>query len=98
MVANGSDRIDDQLDVVEFIRGQMMLSTMHKTLFNHLERYMIKNQKKFVLQSREDESESSDTDLDEGKLMEKIEQSPYYFKLLKGTQTFNDKAENNESD
>ena len=43
MVDEGSDRIDSSLDIVEFIRSQMMLRTMHKTLFNHLERYMIKN-------------------------------------------------------
>ena len=65
MVDEGSDRVDASLDIVEFIRGQMMLSTMQKTLFNHLERYMIKNQKKFVLQSRPDDSSSSDNDLNE---------------------------------
>ena len=46
----GKDRIGKELDIVKFMKKQMMMDTVLKTLFTRLELYLMKNQKQFVLQ------------------------------------------------
>ena len=61
IIAKGSDRIGKQLDIVSFIRKQMLLDTLIKAQFSPLERFLAKHQyKNFVLDpSKSSESDSS---------------------------------------
>ena len=66
----------------------MLLGIAFKTLFTTVERFLIKNQRKFVLNFDEidEESDSSDNDYDDTNLKESIANSKFFNLLLKGTQ------------
>ena len=57
------DRLSKNLDVVTFIKQNMVMQGMMKTLLTPQEKYLIKNQKQFALDSASSSS-SSDTDVD----------------------------------
>ena len=75
----------------------MMFETMLKLLFTRLELYLLKNQKKFVMQYREVETESSGSNNEEHvwkELLNQIQDSKYYTRLFEGTLTKLDKKQN----
>ena len=45
----GLKRIDKELEIHRFLKGQMMMRISFKVLFSKVERFLIKNNKKFVL-------------------------------------------------
>ena len=61
IIDKGSDKIGKQLDIVKFIRKQMLLDTLIKTQFSPLERFLATRQYKvFVLDpAKSSDSESS---------------------------------------
>ena len=64
-----------------------MLEALFKTLFTKLELFLLRNQKKFVLNRKtQDKNQSSDSDADVESLYKQKEESVNYEKLLKGTQ------------
>ena len=42
MIEKGSKRISKQLDIVKFLRSQMLLDTLVKTQFSPVERFLAK--------------------------------------------------------
>ena len=63
IIAKGSDRIGKQLDVVSFIRKQMLLDTLIKAQFSPLERFLATRQyKSFVLDSAKSSDSESNSD------------------------------------
>ena len=45
----GLDRANKELDVERFIKKQMQVSIILKTIFTKAERFLVKNQRNFVL-------------------------------------------------
>ena len=64
-----------------------MLEALFRTLFTKLELFLLRNQKKFVLnRKQQDKNQSSDSDADVESLFKQTDESVNYEKLLKGTQ------------
>ena len=78
----GIDRAYKELDVEYFIKKQMQVSIILRTIFTKAERFLVKNQRKFVLSKQDERELSSDSSFD-GELMTK---GPYFDQLLIGTQ------------
>ena len=81
------ERIEKELDIVTFLRKQMMTSIALKTLFTKAERFLIKNQNTFVLDTEDgndsNSSENSEvSDFDCKRMYEEIPSSKYFKTLL----------------
>ena len=83
-LAKGEDRIERELDVAQFIKRQKRQFIAFKMLFTKMERYLIQNNKTYVLHGS-CESGDSDSDnvspWDEGKDWND-QKSPYFTRLL----------------
>ena len=77
------DCISKELDIVTFLKKQMMQSIALSTLFTKTERFLIKNQRKFVLPQT---SSCDESDYDCDRMYEEAISSTYYGELLNGTQ------------
>ena len=79
--------IDEQLDIVSFVRNSFMIQTQRKVLFTKLERYLLRNQiYPFVVNSKQ-QTTSSDNSAKKFSLeniQEQIAESNYYDKLAQG--------------
>jgi len=65
LLDKGLDRVSKQLDIVTFLRKQMMLDVLIKHQFSPLERYLARRQyKQFVLNSSASESNESEASSD----------------------------------
>ena len=63
----GLGRVEQELDIIKFLKSQMKIDIAIKTLFSKAERYLIKNNRKFVLNTSEsDGSSSTNSNLDNG--------------------------------
>ena len=86
-MAKGEDRIDRELDIAQFIKRQKRQFIAFKMLFTKMERYLIQNNKTFVLHGSCNES-GSESDVvspwEEGKDWND-QSSPYFMKLLELT-------------
>ena len=84
-LAKGEDRIDRELDIAQFIKRQKRQFIAFKVLFTKMERYLIQNNKTFVLHGSCNESGESESDVvspwDEQKEWDD-KTSPYFKKLL----------------
>ena len=85
-LAKGEDRIERELDIAQFIKRQKRQFIAFKLLFTKMERYLIQNNRTFVLHgSCSSKSEESESDVvsswDEGKDWND-QKSPYFEKLL----------------
>ena len=61
MFNRGLNRIERELDLVKYIKKQMMIDTVFEVLFTKADRFLLKNQAKFVLsKSSSDDDEGSD--------------------------------------
>ena len=61
MFNKGLERIERELDLVKYIKKQMMIDTVFEVLFTKADRFLLKNQAKFVLnKSSSDNNEGSD--------------------------------------
>lgn len=60
LFAIGEDRLSESLDVVTFIRNQLMLKATLKAMLSIPEKYLVKNQKKFALDSDDSTSEEEE--------------------------------------
>ena len=60
----GSRRVSKELDIVKFIRKQMIVDVILKTLFSKEEQFLIKRQKQFYLDQNSYKSSSSDIDIE----------------------------------
>ena len=49
MIDRGVERINRELEVDQFLKSQIKMRIMMKALFSKAERYLIRNNKKFVL-------------------------------------------------
>lgn len=80
--------MEKHLDVVAFIRNQMMLNATFKILFNDVERFLLGNQKQFVLNQSQADLETSDSeDSDTTNFKHQEVRSKFYQRLLEGTQS-----------
>ena len=62
MIDNGLEQALKELDVDKFIRMQKSLNLALKTIFTRLERFLLKNQQAFVLNSESNNQDSSESD------------------------------------
>ena len=53
-------RIEKQIDVEELIRTQMRIKVALRSLFTPVERYLLRNNRSFVLDSASSESETAE--------------------------------------
>ena len=53
----GLDRIERELDLVKYIKKQMMIDTVFELLFTKVDRILLKNQAKFVLNKSSSDDE-----------------------------------------
>ena len=60
----GLDRAYKELDVEHFIKKQMQVSIILRTIFTKAERFLVKNQRKFVLSKQDERELSSDSSFD----------------------------------
>ncbi len=61
MFNKGLDRIERELDLVKYIKKQMMIDTVFKLLLTKADRFLLKNQAKFVLnKSSSDDNDGGD--------------------------------------
>ena len=61
LMRQGTDRITKEFDVIRYIKRQMVLDVALKALFTKTDRYLMRNNKSFVLHKAGD-SDSSSTD------------------------------------
>ena len=83
LLGKGSGRITKEFDVIRYIKRSMMLDIAFKTLFTKTDRYLLQNNKAFILQHKGKKSsdDSSSTDW-EPELPYNYHASPYQRKLL----------------
>ena len=55
----GLRRIDKELEIDQFLKQQIKMKIAIKALFSKIERFLIRNNKKFVIQTDSSDSESS---------------------------------------
>ena len=55
----GLSRIEDELDIVRFVKQQKYLQIMLETLFNSSEMFLLKKNKKLILNQKEINNENS---------------------------------------
>ena len=55
----GLKRIDKELEIDQFLKQQIKMKIAMKALFSKIERFLIRNNKKFVIQTDSSDGESS---------------------------------------
>ena len=55
----GLRRIDKELEIDQFLKQQIKMKIVMKALFSKIERFLIRNNKKFVIQTDSSDGESS---------------------------------------
>ena len=60
MIQTGLDRIGKEQDFIRFMKLQMMLVGAFKVLFTRNERFLLKNQSRFILRKTEGECSNKD--------------------------------------
>ncbi len=81
MFDQATDRLSKELDIVNFLKHQMIDKIQRKTLFTQADRYLMKHQAPpFVLTPRH--SQSSDTS--DFQFVSNIQSSPFQQTLLQG--------------
>ena len=84
MIEQGSERMYKGIEIENFLKGQMQLRLAFKTLFTKMERFMIRSNRVFVLNSKSQEQPSNTTDSDLGDFNERAVRSRYFEALLRG--------------
>ena len=77
---------EEELDIVKYIRLQKMIRSLHRHLFTDLERYLLRNQQCFVINSKKDDSDSSIDDCTyfNTEQLENAANSAYFGRFLLG--------------
>ena len=82
--ATALNKMAQELDVITFIRKQMMFSVMFDTIFTKSEQFLAKNQRKFVIGHCDDEQVEQQNEF---LLDSEAIRSPYFKALLEGART-----------
>ena len=105
LIEAASNHIDEQLDIISFLRHQLVDRIERRNLFTRLERYLLKNQAKpFVLNAsysnkkKTPDSDSDSSDFEPIRLHEHMDDSPFYDQLFGGAVPYQDQTKSQSSD
>ena len=52
MYTKARERAEKQLDLAKFLRKQLMLDSMHKSMYSAFERFLIRNRNVYLIDSK----------------------------------------------
>ena len=88
ILEKGMSQTESLLEIDNFLRTQMKLQIALKAIFNKAERFLLKNNRSFVIDSSSSgKFESSTSAISEDELVSQLHltNSPYHMTLLRGT-------------
>ena len=79
-------RAETELDIIKFIRLQKLIRSLHNHLFTNVERYLLRNQICFVINSEEDDLTNSEGDQMQfsAEQLQNATNTPYFERFLLG--------------